>query len=463
MALILSKYVVIGMQPWMLTVGSSDCGDVGCTSGEGPEVVTVLSCWVSPKEGSWTRVEELDDSPSFRFFQEFLILTFVLHTNESGKLRSFENSYIPENPRTPPIFYISQTVIPFKKTDFGTLQNSFFRKLFFATGLVFERFLALRSRFFEKVNGLRMLVQVRTIIKFENGGTNLERYKSHKPSTQSFHPISTPGYSSEINNYQFHTLHICAHLLGHPQSFDPNAFNRFHRPPASPPAIPKSQIDTAVFDFNPLIIPSHPEQSFRRLIKEVLCSANKRSHPLEWHQDLKTPQLDTTASILVMVAKKGSCIDRWSRNKIIYNTKRVCYQYDINDWLRMCYTVTHFFSVMFDHLPMERIKYNSRRVCHQLILVQKSENSPVFVTILYHQNRYSFQKTEFISVFTPTPKVIFSKKLTVCEFSGSRCWDLLRTHIFPRTRELPQFSISPKPLFIYKNRLRDPPKRSESL
>ncbi|KAL4555239.1 hypothetical protein LXL04_037850 [Taraxacum kok-saghyz] len=30
-------------------------------------------------------------------------------------LGSFENSYIPENPRTPPISYISQTVIPFKK------------------------------------------------------------------------------------------------------------------------------------------------------------------------------------------------------------------------------------------------------------------------------------------------------------------------------------------------------------
>ncbi|KAL4573246.1 hypothetical protein LXL04_020045 [Taraxacum kok-saghyz] len=26
-----------------------------------------------------------------------------------------------------------------------------------------------------------------------------------------------------------------------------------------------------------------------------------------------------------------------------------------------------------------------------------------------------------------------------------QCWDLLRTHIFPRTRELPQFPISPKP------------------
>ncbi|KAL4564618.1 hypothetical protein LXL04_028684 [Taraxacum kok-saghyz] len=31
------------------------------------------------------------------------------------ELRSFENSYIPENPRTPPISYISQTVNPFKK------------------------------------------------------------------------------------------------------------------------------------------------------------------------------------------------------------------------------------------------------------------------------------------------------------------------------------------------------------
>ncbi|KAL4585167.1 hypothetical protein LXL04_009782 [Taraxacum kok-saghyz] len=39
------------------------------------------------------------------------------------------------------------------------------------------------------------------------------------------------------------------------------------------------------------------------------------------------------------------------------------------------------------------------------------------------------------------------------------CWDLLRTHIFPRTRELPQFPISPKPLFLSKNRLRNPPKR----
>ncbi|KAL4556710.1 hypothetical protein LXL04_034867 [Taraxacum kok-saghyz] len=42
-------------------------------------------------------------------------------------------------------------------------------------------------------------------------------------------------------------------------------------------------------------------------------------------------------------------------------------------------------------------------------------------------------------------------------------WDLLRTHIFSRTRELPQFPISPKPLLLSKNRLRDFSKRLESL
>ncbi|KAL4585035.1 hypothetical protein LXL04_009648 [Taraxacum kok-saghyz] len=42
-------------------------------------------------------------------------------------------------------------------------------------------------------------------------------------------------------------------------------------------------------------------------------------------------------------------------------------------------------------------------------------------------------------------------------------WDLLRTHIFPRIRELPQFPISPKPLFFSKNRLRNSSKRLESL
>ncbi|KAL4573934.1 hypothetical protein LXL04_020755 [Taraxacum kok-saghyz] len=52
-----------------------------------------------------------------------------------------------------------------------------------------------------------------------------------------------------------------------------------------------------------------------------------------------------------------------------------------------------------------------------------------------------------------------SRRRSVYNQPGARvCWDLLRTHIFPRTRELPQFPISPKPLFLSKNRLRNPPK-----
>ncbi|KAL4577201.1 hypothetical protein LXL04_013306 [Taraxacum kok-saghyz] len=39
--------------------------------------------------------------------------------SETAVLGSFENSYIPENPRTPSISYISQTVIPFKKPTSG--------------------------------------------------------------------------------------------------------------------------------------------------------------------------------------------------------------------------------------------------------------------------------------------------------------------------------------------------------
>ncbi|KAL4568769.1 hypothetical protein LXL04_024384 [Taraxacum kok-saghyz] len=61
----------------------------------------------------------------------------------TNMLGSFENSYIPENPRTPPISDISQTVIPFKKPTSEPSKT-----------LKFERFLAPRSRFFEKVNDL---------------------------------------------------------------------------------------------------------------------------------------------------------------------------------------------------------------------------------------------------------------------------------------------------------------------
>ncbi|KAL4584443.1 hypothetical protein LXL04_009044 [Taraxacum kok-saghyz] len=57
--------------------------------------------------------------------------TVAVQNFEYHVLGSFENSYIPENPRTPPISYISQIVIPFKKptsepskTGFETKQKT---------------------------------------------------------------------------------------------------------------------------------------------------------------------------------------------------------------------------------------------------------------------------------------------------------------------------------------------------
>ncbi|KAL4562618.1 hypothetical protein LXL04_026646 [Taraxacum kok-saghyz] len=143
------------------------------------------------------------------FFNE---LKFIQAFRETV-LGSFENSYIPEN--SPNFLYLPNRY-SFQKTDFGTLQNvfnhynslkkisektifffnfcicaiffifcayvqlfffafffkffltnlfkyflekksRFFGIFFFATGLIFERFLAPRSRFFEKVNGLGVL------------------------------------------------------------------------------------------------------------------------------------------------------------------------------------------------------------------------------------------------------------------------------------------------------------------
>ncbi|KAL4580601.1 hypothetical protein LXL04_016801 [Taraxacum kok-saghyz] len=61
---------------------------------------------------------------------------------------------------------------------FSEKKKSFFRKFFFATGLIFERFLAPRSRFFEKVNGLGVLGHVEgAFTKFSN------RFKEKKERT----------------------------------------------------------------------------------------------------------------------------------------------------------------------------------------------------------------------------------------------------------------------------------------
>ncbi|KAL4562373.1 hypothetical protein LXL04_034575 [Taraxacum kok-saghyz] len=120
------------------------------------------------------------------FFQRIITVMNVLEGPEVGfwkeiTLGSFENSYIPENPRTPkPLTFLKNrfrglkiaqkqaryfSVFKTKQKNvlmcnffFAHMQSfekkSFFWQNIFATGLVFERFLASRSRFFEKVNGL---------------------------------------------------------------------------------------------------------------------------------------------------------------------------------------------------------------------------------------------------------------------------------------------------------------------
>ncbi|KAL4577045.1 hypothetical protein LXL04_013146 [Taraxacum kok-saghyz] len=49
------------------------------------------------------------------YYSSYIIFLKLNYREREREMGSFENSYIPENPRTPPISYISQTVIPFKK------------------------------------------------------------------------------------------------------------------------------------------------------------------------------------------------------------------------------------------------------------------------------------------------------------------------------------------------------------
>ncbi|KAL4568897.1 hypothetical protein LXL04_024514 [Taraxacum kok-saghyz] len=97
--------------------------------------------------------------------------------NRFDVLGSFENSYIPENPRTTKPLTFSKNRLRvvknrsntrfFKKKfekkrkkencTYAKIKKIVFSENFFATGLVFERFLSSQSRFFEKVNGLGVL------------------------------------------------------------------------------------------------------------------------------------------------------------------------------------------------------------------------------------------------------------------------------------------------------------------
>ncbi|KAL4590231.1 hypothetical protein LXL04_003157 [Taraxacum kok-saghyz] len=88
-------------------------------------------------------------------------VAFIKMQEETLSWISNRNSYILENPRTHKPLTFSKNRLREAKNRSNTSpflkKKIVFSEIFFATGLVFERFLAPRSRFFEKVNGLGVL------------------------------------------------------------------------------------------------------------------------------------------------------------------------------------------------------------------------------------------------------------------------------------------------------------------
>ncbi|KAL4573128.1 hypothetical protein LXL04_019923 [Taraxacum kok-saghyz] len=96
-------------------------------------------------------------------------------------------------------------------------KKSFFRKFFFATGLIFERFLAPRSRFFEKVNGLGVLgtnatswiesdLQLASYYRFNNfTGIRALRLAPRDVNNADMHGLAIPPIIYLILTYVVHT------------------------------------------------------------------------------------------------------------------------------------------------------------------------------------------------------------------------------------------------------------------
>ncbi|KAL4568196.1 hypothetical protein LXL04_023803 [Taraxacum kok-saghyz] len=86
-------------------------------------------------------------------------------------------------PENSPNFLYLPNRYSFQKTDFGNLQNVQIHynslKFFFRKNKFFFLFLHMCNFFLKFLHMCNFLFLLRTIIKFENGGTNLDRYKSH--------------------------------------------------------------------------------------------------------------------------------------------------------------------------------------------------------------------------------------------------------------------------------------------
>ncbi|KAL4560909.1 hypothetical protein LXL04_033065 [Taraxacum kok-saghyz] len=94
--------------PLFTSLDTLSCAKLDCTVLAAMGNVSIKAVLSTAHEGQFRCTVHIKDSGVGR-------LPHVKISGIDDVVGSFENSYIPENPRTPPISYISQTVIPFKK------------------------------------------------------------------------------------------------------------------------------------------------------------------------------------------------------------------------------------------------------------------------------------------------------------------------------------------------------------
>ncbi|KAL4562540.1 hypothetical protein LXL04_034747 [Taraxacum kok-saghyz] len=174
-------------------------------------------------EGQRASIQPVMHNPLHPICKEIAILHLQMK-NDYELLGSFENSYIPENPRTPKPLTFSKNRLRkaknrsntspvakffFRKNDFffknfAYMQiffayvHLFFRKFVFATGLVFERFLAPRSRFFEKVNGYRFAMKNYFGRKIRKHSVTDQSSRTFRKTLEFVRTIKTTQEDSEV-------------------------------------------------------------------------------------------------------------------------------------------------------------------------------------------------------------------------------------------------------------------------
>ncbi|KAL4575869.1 hypothetical protein LXL04_011956 [Taraxacum kok-saghyz] len=127
-----------------------------------------------------------------------------------------------------------------------------------------------------------------------------------------------------------------------------------------------------------------------------------------WRWLILVMGLATGASVVVVLADMGeNGVGGGVRNLNVIcecstsivnddNKEQESTEYDRNDWLRMCYTVTHSFSVIFDHLPTS-FKNPSQPIAFP---IQMALTRSILISGYYQFNFYSF--TYYTDSFKPS-------------------------------------------------------------